>query len=226
MVDISRALVGNAGFTLFFRSPAYSSLLLRRAVKMCPRVANPAGCGSANNWCGIPHNHPHRPTNTKRGNVSGFAFKQAIIKVPAGTRTVKVSVSFLGASGANNGYLDLVSGPTSSDTALVVGAGASGVYGVTGTLAPGQSVTVVYSVAAKPYASQGYHNLVAVVTDPAGIPAQAPGSCAGLTECVEAAVADRAAVPLVNSAVAGGAAAVVLASGGVLWAVRRRATAS
>ncbi|RDI18943.1 hypothetical protein DEU38_11940 [Rhodococcus sp. AG1013] len=120
---------------------------------------------------------------------------------------------------------DLVSGPTSSDAALTVSPN-GGNYGVAGTVAPGQSVTVTYAVAVKPFASQGDHNLVAAVTDPAAAPAQAPASCTGIAVCAEVPTADSAAVPMVNPAVAGGAAAVVLAGGGVFWAVRRRATAS
>ncbi|WP_430335311.1 hypothetical protein [Rhodococcus sp. ACT016] len=116
---------------------------------------------------------------------------------------------------------DLVSGPTSSDGALVV-SGAGDLFGINGTLAPGQTVTVVYSVVAKPYAEQGDHNLVSVLADPANLPAGVPGSCAGAGDCLEVATADTAAVPLVNPAVAGVAAAVVLAGGGAFMFTRRR----
>ncbi len=116
---------------------------------------------------------------------------------------------------------DLVSGPTSSDGALVVN-GAGDLFGINGTLAPGQTVTVVYSVVTKPYADQGDHNLVAVLADPANLPAGVPGSCTGLGDCLEVATADTAAVPMVNAAVAGVVAAAVLAGGGVYMFTRRR----
>ncbi|WP_430336215.1 hypothetical protein [Rhodococcus sp. ACT016] len=117
---------------------------------------------------------------------------------------------------------DLVSGPTSADPALTVANSSSGVYGVTGTLAPGQSVTVTYSVTVKPYADQGDHNLVALVADPANLPAGTPSTCSGDPLCIETAAADSAAVPMVNPAVAGGVGVAVVAGLGAFAFLRRR----
>ncbi|OYD69686.1 DUF7927 domain-containing protein [Rhodococcus sp. OK302] len=122
------------------------------------------------------------------------------------------------------GLLDdanFVSGPTSSDVALSV-QGSGDTFGITGTLQPGQTVTVVYSVVTKTYAQQGDHNVVSLVADPSALPGGVPASCAGTADCLEAATADTAAVPLVNPAVAGIAAAVGLAGGGIFLLRRRR----
>ncbi|QKT09739.1 DUF7927 domain-containing protein [Rhodococcus sp. W8901] len=116
---------------------------------------------------------------------------------------------------------DLVSGPTSSDAALSV-QGSVDTFGIAGTLQPGQTVTIVYSVVTKTYAQQGDHNLVSLVAAPSALPGGVPASCTGTADCLEMATADTAAVPLVNPAVAGITAAVGLAGGGVLLLRRRR----
>lgn len=122
---------------------------------------------------------------------------------------------------------DLVSGPTSENAALSVTDSGSGVHGIAGTLAPGQSVTVTYAVAVKPYASQGDHNLVTVMSERADIPAGVPASCAGGPLCLENPAAETAAVPMINPAVAGAAGAVLaLGAGGFVMIRRRNAVAS
>lgn len=121
---------------------------------------------------------------------------------------------------------DLLSGPTSANAALSVTDSGSGVHGVTGTLAPGQSVTVTYSVAVKAFASQGDHNLVTVVSEPANVPVGVPASCAGAPLCLENAAAETAAVPLISPAVAGVVAAVLAIGAGGYVMIRRRQAAT
>lgn len=121
--------------------------------------------------------------------------------------------------------VDLTSGLTSSDGSVTI-SGSGGVYTITGTLAPGGTVTVVYSVTAKPYADQGDHNFVALVVDPANVPAGVPGSCTIGGQCVEVAASDTAAVPMVNPAVAGIAVAAVAVGGGTFLILRRRTSAA
>ncbi|WP_141210642.1 DUF7927 domain-containing protein [Rhodococcus sp. OK302] len=121
---------------------------------------------------------------------------------------------------------DLVSGPTSANAALSVTDSGAGVHGVTGTLAPGQSVTVTYSVAVKAFASQGDHNLVTVVSEPANVPVGVPASCAGAPLCLENAAAETAAVPLISPAVAGVVAAVLAIGAGGYVMIRRRQAAT
>ncbi|OYD61136.1 DUF7927 domain-containing protein [Rhodococcus sp. OK302] len=118
---------------------------------------------------------------------------------------------------------DLVSGPTSGDPALTLTPGAGVDYGVTGSLAPGQTVTITYSVVVKPYANQGDHSLVTQVTAAGSAPTTPPTGCAGTPLCTEVPSADSAAVPLVNPAVALSAgAAVALGAGGFVMVRRRK----
>ncbi len=118
---------------------------------------------------------------------------------------------------------DLLSGPTSSDGAITVSpTGADRT--LTGSLEPGQSVTVTFKVKTKPYAEQGDHQLVSAVTEAGSAPGQTPGSCDGLALCTDVPSADTAAVPLVNPVVGGVAAATALAAGGVFVLARRRKT--
>ncbi|PCK24084.1 hypothetical protein CHR55_27835 [Rhodococcus qingshengii] len=119
---------------------------------------------------------------------------------------------------------DLISGPTSGDPALTLSPGAGVDTHVTGVVAPGQTVTITYSVTVKPYAQQGDHNLVTQVTEIGSTPSTPPGACAGAALCTEIPSADDAAVPLMNLGVTGAAAAVVAVGGGTFMLVRRRKT--
>ncbi len=85
---------------------------------------------------------------------------------------------------------------------------------------------MVYSVTGKPYAEQGDHNLVALVIDPANVPAGVLGSCTIGGQCVGVAAVDTAAVPMMNPAVAGIAMAAVAVGGGAFLIPRRRASAT
>jgi uncharacterized repeat protein (TIGR01451 family) len=75
------------------------------------------------------------------------------------TGTVAASVDRFDDLSAVLDDADLTAQPTASDSSLTVGAVTAGTFEVTGSITPGATVTVRYSVTVKPLADQGDHRL-------------------------------------------------------------------